>query len=169
VVDSYQSAIKALKPPIETSAFFKSADGIMKKTVKRVGAIDGFLKIHKGTKILFLEDGDLAYELRQGQEVRAYVQSVKGVLLVASGVLGVLGAVPGTAAAALVGGPVGLAIAVGGMLVVALVDEVLDATQPYEKHVSEFRRSLDEAVRVELGHGQLRVIAAVQACVQKCR
>lgn len=161
LVDSVNASLAALKPPIEPETFLKSSSGgALRIATRVVGGVDGFAKIWKGATILFSEDGDTAYELRHGREVRASLQQVKGGLQIGLGAVGILGALPATAA--LVGGPVGLVIAIGGMLVVAGVDQTLDATTPYEQHVLEFERALDTSRRRELRGEQLRVVEAIQ-------
>src|SRR5690606_24420424 len=117
----------------------------------------------KGVKVLFSEEGDVAYELRHGRDTRAVVHGVKGMLQVGLGAVGILGALPATAS--LVAGPVGLVIAIGGGLLVAGTNQVLDATTTYEQHVNEFERALDTARRQELKKGQLRAVTTVERAV----
>jgi hypothetical protein len=119
--------------------------------------------VGKGCELLFSEEGDLAYELRQGRAGRATVQAVKGMLQVAQGALGVVGAIP--ASAALAATPIGLAIVVGAGLVVATLDVALDATRDFTEYKDEFERALDAAKREELEARCFRCSAAIRAAV----
>jgi hypothetical protein len=89
---------------------------------------------------------------------------VKGGLQIALGVVGELGAVPG--AAALVATPVGLVVAIGGALVCAGIDLVLDATADYEEHVREFTAVLFKARNREMHGDALRVVTSVEGVLE---
>jgi hypothetical protein len=165
VVDSYQAVLKASRPPIEPSVFLEpSRGGAFKLATRVVGGVDGFVKIYKGTTILFSEDSDLAFELSQGHDARAAAQGVKGALQIAVGVMGVLASVPGVAALAAT--PVGLAIAIGGALVCAAIDLTLDATTEYEEHVVQFRKALFTSKQREMGDHELRIVRSVEPVLE---
>jgi hypothetical protein len=163
--DSQQAVLKAMAPALSVSSFAQSSLRGLKLASTVAGGADGAFKMYKGAKILFSDEGDLEYELRQGRSLRAFLQASKGVLQITSGVSGIVAAIPATAALAAT--PIGLLIAIGSGVVCATLDVALDATQEFEDHVSEFERALDRAQREELHDRCFRASASVlAACVR---
>jgi hypothetical protein len=137
------------------------------RLVRRQGT-DGAATVPTTRRSRYVSDeGDLAYELRQGRSSRAFLQASKGVLQVAGGVAGIIAAIPATAALAAT--PVGLLIVIGSGLVSVTLDVALDATQEFEDHVAEFERALDRAQREELHLRCFRASAAVETACARAR
>jgi hypothetical protein len=164
LADSHQAMLKAMQRPLEAKSFLSASKlAGLKLGARVVSGVDGLYKLRKGTTILFSDDGDLAYALRQGRDGRATLQALKGVMQVAQGALGVVAAIPATAGLAAT--PVGLVIAVGSAVVVATADVILDATQEFIDQVDAFERALDGARRRELLARSFRGSASMRAAV----
>lgn len=162
LADTAQAVLKAMQRPFPVSSFTsKSALGGLKLASSVVSGVDGAFKMYKGANILFSDEGDLEHELRHGRSLRAALQTSKGVLQIASGAAGIIGAIPATAGLAAT--PMGLVIAIGSGVVIAALDVALDATQEFEGHVHAFERALDKAEREELLDRRFRASETVHA------
>lgn len=168
VVDSHRTALQSLQRPLEASRFLDSSKLTRAKLASSVfGGIAGALSVGKAAKLLFCEEGDLAYELRQGRSGRAGVHAVTGMLQIAQGTLGLLAAVPATAPLAAT--PIALAIVIGAGMVIATLDVALDATQEFTDHVDGFQRAVDEAVRTELQQQAFRCSITARTAIDRVK
>ncbi len=162
LADSHQAVLKAMQRPLDVATFVKKSKmGAIKFASHAVSAVDAVAKIRKGSNILFSDEGDLEYELQQGRSLRAGLQATKGVLQIAGGIVGLVGALPATAGLAATG--LGLVIVVGSGVVSATIDVALDLTQDNTDHVEDFRRAVYAAENEELALRTYRV----SACVRK--
>jgi hypothetical protein len=122
--------------------------------------IEAALNVYDGATILILgEDSASAEAVRAGEPVVAWLQEAKGLVLVAS-------AVPGAVAggAALIGGagaaaafaaalsPLGIGLAIGGLVVLAL-DIAIYLHEGPTNVMNSLRKALDEAIRHEFDYG----------------
>ncbi|HVZ33356.1 MAG TPA: LysM domain-containing protein, partial [Polyangiaceae bacterium] len=77
VVESFPAAVAAMRPPLESSALLKGAAAIvspLKDVATWLGRIDNVFKLYKGAAILFGDQADVQYELRNGRLFRAELQ-----------------------------------------------------------------------------------------------
>ncbi|MDB4972110.1 MAG: hypothetical protein JWN48_451 [Myxococcaceae bacterium] len=168
LVDSLASLQDAMAPKVEGySPLLQRLSPAITKATRTVAVIDAGYNLATGLELLFSDDGAVAYELRQGRSVRALSLRVKGVLQLASaaasgamgaGLLTVFGGATATGFLAAAAGPVGLGVAVGGVLI-ACLDGTLDLTKEFGAQVSALEAELDKAQLQELPESKKSALA----------
>ncbi|MDB4989892.1 MAG: hypothetical protein JWN04_5070, partial [Myxococcaceae bacterium] len=183
LVDSLATLQDAMAPKIDGySPMLKLLSPAITKATRTVSVIDAGYNLATGLELLFSDDGAVAYELRQGRTVRALALRVKGVLQLASaagsgamgaGLLTIFGGASATGFLAAAAGPVGLSLAVGGVLL-ACIDSALDLSKEFGAQVSALEEALDGAEQTELPASEDKLLATrrlqrIQQLTQKVR
>jgi hypothetical protein len=158
LVDSLSAVQEAMAPKIDGySPLLKRMSSAVNVASRSVAVLDSAYNLATGLELLFSDDGAVAYELRQGRSVRAQALRAKGVVQLASaaasgamaaGALAMFGGGATAGALALAAGPVGLALAAGGILVVC-IDATLSLTHELGEQTSALEAALDRAEREE--------------------